>query len=126
MNTKHIDKFLGYVVKGNTEDECWNWTACKDKDGYGRIRINKRLVKCASRFSYEYYNNNDTPIFEYIYHTCKNKSCVNPNHLKTAHEIEIDDWHYKIKLRALINPTPTDNTAFPCNCFLKRVSHSPE
>lgn len=111
MNTKHIDKFLGSVVKGNTDDECWNWTACKDRDGYGRIRINKKLVKSAHRFSYEYYNNNEIPSFKYIYHTCQNKSCVNPKHLKTAHEIEIDDWYYKNKTTSIDNPNTQHNSA---------------
>ena len=92
MNTEYIDKFLGCVEKGNTDDECWNWIACKDREGYGRIRINKKLVKSAPRFSYEYYNNREIPRFRYIYHTCKNKACVNPKHLKQTNELSLHKW----------------------------------
>ena len=71
---------------------CWEWTACKDKDGYGvfSIRINSgrgfKNVK-AHRFSYEYFVGTIPDGLE-IDHLCRNRSCVNPSHMESVTNAE--------------------------------------
>jgi len=60
-------------------DECWNWTGAKDKDGYGVFTLEKKKTPAhvaaytlAVGKPYE---------GMYVLHTCHNPSCVNPEHL---------------------------------------------
>lgn len=67
------------------QDGCWGWTAEKIYSGYGRFRLpgrNGRKV-LAHRLSYEMFVG---PIATglHIDHTCRNRSCVNPDHLETV------------------------------------------
>ena len=61
---------------------CWNWTACKDKDGYGVFGFRGKNVR-AHRFAYEYWNK-QIPQGLQIDHLCRNRKCVNPTHLETV------------------------------------------
>jgi len=62
------------------EDECWNWLAGKDKDGYGFFTIKRTKVR-AHRYSYELCVAEIAPELV-IDHICRNPSCVNPSHLR--------------------------------------------
>lgn len=64
------------------EDGCWNWTAAMDKNGYGRFHYDGRLG-LSHRFSYEL-NVGPIPDGLHIDHLCRNRSCVNPDHLEAV------------------------------------------
>ena len=81
----NIDRFFTHVEKTG---RCWNWTACKTKDGYGRSQCNGRPMK-AHRFSYMIVNGN-IPEHMLIHHICRNTSCVNPSHLELVTKQEND------------------------------------
>lgn len=85
------ERFWLYVKKGK-KNECWPWTGYADKDGYGWIKISKKMVR-ANRFSYELHKG---PIPEGlgICHSCDNPPCCNPAHLwpGTALDNEKDKW----------------------------------
>lgn len=59
---------------------CWNWRKPLDKDGYGTAHFGNKRYR-AHRLSYETLVG---PIPEglVIDHLCRNKACVNPDHLE--------------------------------------------
>lgn len=57
-------------------DECWQWTGAKQSSGYGNYRS-----KLAHRVSYEKYRG-PIPDGMTIDHLCRNRLCVNPDHLE--------------------------------------------
>lgn len=66
-------------------DECWNWTAYSWK-GYGQFRNAGRPVP-AHRFAYELVIG-PIPLGLQIDHLCRNRKCVNPNHLEPVTQQE--------------------------------------
>lgn len=66
-----------YVVGG----DCWICTShYRDKDGYPRIRIGKKIVRM-NRFFYEVRHGEKIPPGMVVRHTCDHPGCVNPDHL---------------------------------------------
>ena len=74
-------------VKG--PDECWEWTACKIKDGYGHIRGggDSQKLLLAHRISWEIHNG-PIPKGMQVHHHCDNPGCVNPAHLWTGSQAD--------------------------------------
>lgn len=61
------------------ETGCWNWTRCKNGDGYAVLSINGRQYR-ASRVAYTIFKG-QIPAYLLVCHTCDRPICVNPDHL---------------------------------------------
>ena len=73
------DRFWSKVDKTGS---CWNWTAFVNKFGYGYFKLNKKWGG-AHRFSYEDVNG-VVPKGLQLDHLCRNRKCVNPDHLEAV------------------------------------------
>jgi len=67
-------------------DGCWVWNAARDRHGYGVFQLERR-ARIAHQVSYEWTKGARTPGL-HIDHLCRNRACVNPDHLEqvTARE----------------------------------------
>jgi hypothetical protein len=60
---------------------CWEWTAYITSEGYGQFYPKHGNPILAHRFSYET-NKGKIPKVKEIDHLCRNRKCVNPEHLE--------------------------------------------
>ena len=70
----------------NKTDTCWLWTGYINPGGYGIAKSMGRRVK-AHRMSYELLVG-EIPTGLVLDHLCRNRSCVNPTHLKDVRNAE--------------------------------------
>ena len=98
------DRFLSHTVLSPAG--CWEWMAARDRDGYGLFkRSDPRKMVRAHRFSYEMAKG-PIPDGKQLDHLCRNKSCVNPDHLEPVTNREN-------QMRA---DTPTSRNARKTHC----------
>lgn len=77
-----IERFMSKVEKSC--DGCWNWRGSIAPNGYGKFSIEKNRIRKtfnAHRFSYQYFKG-EIPHGLTIDHLCRNRGCVNPDHLE--------------------------------------------
>lgn len=79
-----VERFWRSVEKG---PNCWVWTMARP-DGYGRLLIGSRSDPSrgfvpAHRFSYELHIG-PIPPGRVVDHLCRNRACVNPDHLEAV------------------------------------------
>lgn len=76
--------------QGEGAFHCWNWTACKDAHGYGLFRLlPSESMKRAHRISFEWIHGKIPSDLE-LDHLCRNRACVNPNHLQAvSHKLNV-------------------------------------
>lgn len=88
VDEKSLNRFWSKVKKesgvfgidGKYPTECWLWTACVSKKGYGRFRYNKKTFN-AHQFIYDAIYQNERSYYD-THHRCYTKNCVNPTHLE--------------------------------------------
>jgi len=79
------ERFLSHVNK--TDTGCWEWTAFCAPNGYGmgfqRLWPNERKRTYAHRIAYLLWKD-ELPEDLEIDHLCRNRKCVNPDHLEAV------------------------------------------
>ena len=72
------------VIRG--PEDCWEWKAARDKDGYGRFRHMHKIYQ-ANIYAYLITKG---PIAkgDVVLHSCDNPPCCNPNHLSSGTHLD--------------------------------------
>lgn len=65
---------------------CWDWTAAKDKDGYGNFHHGGAADK-SHRLSFKIHKDSIAKGM-FVMHLCDRPSCVNPDHLRLGTSLE--------------------------------------
>ncbi|WP_353956327.1 HNH endonuclease signature motif containing protein [Cutibacterium avidum] len=78
------DRFLSYV---DMTSHCWEWTGGLMSGGYGMFHLSDTTCELAHRYAYQRFVE---PIPEglVIDHLCRNRKCVNPDHLEVVTNLE--------------------------------------
>jgi hypothetical protein len=73
-----LERFMEKIVV--SPSGCWEWTGSKNEKGYGMIGLNGKVIG-AHKFIYEYHNG-PVPKGKELDHSCNNRGCANPVHIR--------------------------------------------
>jgi len=89
LSSEDTVRFWGKVDQ-KTEDECWEWQGCRFRTGYGQFSA-KNKMWLSHRIAF-FIHTGSNPVGKLILHSCDNRGCCNPKHLRTGtHKDNADD-----------------------------------
>lgn len=83
MNDRQYARFMAKVDR---TDDCWLWNGAVATDGYGKMNLHYKYAS-AHRVSYIHHHGT-IPEGLIIRHRCRNRHCVNPDHLETGTRVD--------------------------------------
>jgi hypothetical protein len=82
MRLSFSERFASkWIPEPNTG--CWLWLGFTDPKGYGRFHTHAKIQRLAHRVSWGMAHG-DVPEGMVLDHTCRTRSCVNPDHLRVV------------------------------------------
>jgi hypothetical protein len=85
-------RFWSKVDMHGGSDACWPWTGALNNKGYGEFRVDSQIHK-SHRMAYELATGEELGELQ-IDHTCFNRSCCNPAHLRPATNKQNQENHH--------------------------------
>jgi len=84
------------------ENGCWEWHGSIHAQGHGQFHPSgKERMYHAHRYSYELFKD-EIPKGKLLDHLCRNRKCVNPDHLEVVtHEENLERGYKKLRLDRL-------------------------
>lgn len=98
----HEDNFWAKVQWPSEPDGCWQWTGTIDPMGYGEFVVNNKRIKRKARahqWVMDFSGQNVNPGAD-VHHVCKNRTCVNPDHLELLSRSEHARLHNEERRKA--------------------------
>ena len=111
-----------FFEKVDVTPSCWLWTARKDKDGYGNLRVEGRPQR-AHRVAYTLFVG-EIPDGLCVLHTCDTPACVNPEHLFLG-TVGENNTDRKVKGRNGEQSGPAGPNARFTADLIRYIRHSP-
>lgn len=82
LRSPNADEIMKFHARYTKSDGCWTWRGCLHSSGYGSFYMGRQKVS-AHRLAFVIHNG-EIPDGLVIDHLCRNRSCVNPEHLEAV------------------------------------------